>query len=238
MTLMDVCRALLEVQSQLEYAKVLTRATNMMSCETFGGFHIGSTNSVSEKNPLLTQFTNVSPDYTAYFDSVAAKDDPVMQYVKASSLPKIWNQSTYVNAQQGEMWEDMAEFGMLSGIVLGMHLPNHQHFCFGIETSAQWGENDKQAGDTMRDFCLVAIHAHATAARLFEPLQAALVNPLSPREREILVWAAAGKTGWETARILSIAESTVSKHVDSIVKRLECVSKTHAVATAMRAGWL
>lgn len=56
---------------------------------------------------------------------------------------------------------------------------------------------------------------------------------LTDRERDVLSWAARGKTGWETAAILGIAAETVKKHVQSACERLNAGSKTHAVAKAI-----
>ncbi len=53
---------------------------------------------------------------------------------------------------------------------------------------------------------------------------------LSPRELEILTWAAKGKTYWETARILGIAYASVHSHVNSLRLKLNAVNTTHAVA--------
>jgi DNA-binding CsgD family transcriptional regulator len=62
--------------------------------------------------------------------------------------------------------------------------------------------------------------------------------PLSKREREVLQWVSAGKTSWETARVLGIAENTVNNHVKAIKAKLGIVNRVQAVAYAERAGWL
>jgi DNA-binding CsgD family transcriptional regulator len=57
---------------------------------------------------------------------------------------------------------------------------------------------------------------------------------LTARERECLRWSADGKTIWEISELLGIAERTVKKHIESATTQLGCVSKTHAVARAIR----
>lgn len=57
---------------------------------------------------------------------------------------------------------------------------------------------------------------------------------LSPREREILKWLAEGKNTWDVSSILYISESTVKFHINNIMKKLDAVNRTHAVAIAMR----
>jgi LuxR family transcriptional regulator, transcriptional regulator of spore coat protein len=59
---------------------------------------------------------------------------------------------------------------------------------------------------------------------------------LSPRELEILTWAANGKTYWETARILGIAYASVHSHANSLRLKLNAVNVTHAVARGYELG--
>ncbi len=56
---------------------------------------------------------------------------------------------------------------------------------------------------------------------------------LSQREREVLSWVAAGKTAWEISRILRISESTANKHVTSAMRKLDCVTRSQAIAKAL-----
>ena len=57
---------------------------------------------------------------------------------------------------------------------------------------------------------------------------------LTPRERDVLAWAAAGKTAWETSRILSISESTIIRHLANIRAKLDVMNTTHAIAKALK----
>ena len=66
----------------------------------------------------------------------------------------------------------------------------------------------------------------------------AAVLPLSRREREVLSWLRHGKSNWEISRILGISERTVKFHVTSIMRKLNAVTRTQAVALAMELGVL
>ena len=61
---------------------------------------------------------------------------------------------------------------------------------------------------------------------------------LSPRESACLHWAAAGKTSWETGRILEISESTVNFHLRNASRKLQVRGRRAAVAAAIRRGLL
>lgn len=56
---------------------------------------------------------------------------------------------------------------------------------------------------------------------------------LTDRERDVLNWAARGKTAASTAEILGISTETVDTHVKNAVRRLGAGNKTHAVAKAI-----
>ena len=56
---------------------------------------------------------------------------------------------------------------------------------------------------------------------------------LTPREREVLRWTAAGKTSCEIGIILGISARTVNFHVTSILSKLNAVNKTQAVVKAV-----
>jgi LuxR family quorum sensing-dependent transcriptional regulator len=57
---------------------------------------------------------------------------------------------------------------------------------------------------------------------------------LSPREIEVLMWAARGKSAAEISEILNIAKRTVDAHALSAVQKIGAVNRTHAVAIAVR----
>lgn len=56
---------------------------------------------------------------------------------------------------------------------------------------------------------------------------------LTDRERDVLAWAARGKTVADTAEILTISEETVETHVRNAMRKLDANNKTHAVAKAI-----
>ena len=61
---------------------------------------------------------------------------------------------------------------------------------------------------------------------------------LYPREIQVLKLAAKGKGNKEIADILSISERTVQTHLVNIFKKLGATSRTQAVLTALKEGWI
>lgn len=62
------------------------------------------------------------------------------------------------------------------------------------------------------------------------------VSPLSEREREVLRWAAVGKTSCEIGMILGVTERTINFHVASAISKLNASNKTHAAVKALLLG--
>jgi len=61
-------------------------------------------------------------------------------------------------------------------------------------------------------------------------------QPLSDREREVLSWAARGKSALDTADIMKLSEETVKTHVRNALKKLDANNKTHGVTKAIYLG--
>jgi DNA-binding NarL/FixJ family response regulator len=77
------------------------------------------------------------------------------------------------------------------------------------------------------------------ASRLLRELitpQASPIEPLSEREREVLVLVAQGHSNREIAERLVLAEGTVKNHVSNILGKLQAENRTQAADIARRHG--
>ena len=61
-------------------------------------------------------------------------------------------------------------------------------------------------------------------------------STLTPRERDVLVLVAQGRSNHDIARILSIGDRTVQTHLSNILIKLELTSRTQAALWAVREG--
>jgi len=64
------------------------------------------------------------------------------------------------------------------------------------------------------------------------------LSPLSRREIEILDYVAGGHSNKQISNRCDISEHTVKNHLTTIMQKLNAKDRTHAVVTALRAGWL
>lgn len=59
---------------------------------------------------------------------------------------------------------------------------------------------------------------------------------LSMREKEVLKWLKMGKSSWDISIILGISERTVNFHITNIMKKLDAMTRTQAVAISIEKG--
>jgi LuxR family maltose regulon positive regulatory protein len=87
----------------------------------------------------------------------------------------------------------------------------------------------------------VVMPSQKTPSLAAEPLSGpsqALIEPLSPRELEVLHLIAQGRTNKEIARQLVVAPGTVKAHTSHIYRKLDVTNRTEAVARARQLGIL
>ena len=83
---------------------------------------------------------------------------------------------------------------------------------------------------------LVVLQPADVDALLVNPRPAALSEPLTPREMEVLGLLAEGQSNKSIAYRMGISEHTVKFHVTSIMTKLNAGSRTEAVTLGIRQG--
>jgi DNA-binding CsgD family transcriptional regulator len=84
----------------------------------------------------------------------------------------------------------------------------------------------------IRDFQVLACSFHEHVLRREKVLPPNI--QLSPKQLEVLKWAATGKTEWEVGAILNVSTRTVKYHMAGAFARLGTPNKVSAVARAVR----
>lgn len=159
------------------------------------------------------------------------------------ALGHLLTERGYAVTVAGDMpWRDVgAVAGALGDAVVGIsvHLPvAARDLREGIQVlrrQAPWARI--VAGGPVelpRQLPFDAVAAPGDPAAVFEEL----VNPLSVRERDVLLRVAEGRTNNQIADELGVRPATVKTHLDRLFVKLGAPDRASAVAVAMRQGWL
>ncbi len=227
--------SILEVETKDQLHTELYKFSQQLGFQTF------SASAVIDHFLGEPEFITIDNTPTAYRDLYNNKDigkrDPVMQHCKTKSVPIIWNQGTYVKANEGGTWEEQARFGYRCGITLALHMPEGRHFVLGVDRDQELPADPVEVTRMVASLQLFAVHAQEASMRMLMPATATPGLPsLTPRELETLRWTMEGKTAWEVANVLGISERTAVLHANNAMHKLGCVNKHQAVLKALRLG--
>ena len=157
--------------------------------------------------------------------------DPIARLCRRWTMPFVWSKASYAHEQDPRALEVMrvaAQFRIKRGFVVPIHGLN------GYEAAVSMSGVDLEIPPTSKP----AIHLMALYA--FDRMRCLIgavsknIPSLTQREREVLTWAAQGKSALEIAEILKITKRTVDEHTQITVRKLGAKNRTHAVAIALR----
>jgi LuxR family quorum sensing-dependent transcriptional regulator len=158
--------------------------------------------------------------------------DPIIRLCRSTVQPFEWSEAPYDRATEpraAEVMDRATDFRMREGFCLPIHGINGYEACFSMS-----GTDLDLTPRTKPALHLMAMYAFERARRLLDTRPGQEANPLTPRERETLLWAAEGKSAADTGEILGITERTVTAHIVSACQKLEAANKTQAVARALQ----
>jgi LuxR family quorum sensing-dependent transcriptional regulator len=170
-----------------------------------------------------------------WFEIYAREDyvrvDPVIRLCGRTVHPFEWAEAPYDPEREpraDEVMRRAADFRMARGFCLPIHGLNGYEACLSMS-----GVDLDLNCRTKPAIHLMALYAFERVRQLVHP-ESPRDNPLTAREREVLTWAAAGKTAADTGQILGITERTVVAHMANAGEKLGAATKTHAVAKAIK----
>jgi LuxR family quorum sensing-dependent transcriptional regulator len=158
--------------------------------------------------------------------------DPVIRHLRRTPMPFEWSEVRFDPEREPRAAELMGrrkDFGFDGALVVPIPGPAGSMACVSMGA--------RKLILTPRDrrpLHLMAYYAFERVAGFRQAQLPARRRSLTDREREVLSWAAVGKSAWEISEILSIAERTVNEHAQTAFRKLGAANRTHAVALAIR----
>ncbi|HFD32228.1 MAG TPA: LuxR family transcriptional regulator [Gammaproteobacteria bacterium] len=127
-----------------------------------------------------------------------------------------------------EFYSQAKSYGLANGF---SHIISNQQI-FGLMSVA-----GKELVNSPRNQAILnnlAPHLHQLVLSLTHQKEKANLPRLTPREREVLLWAMEGKSNWEISVVLGIGRESVKGHIANILRKLNASNRTHAVAIALQ----
>lgn len=158
--------------------------------------------------------------------------DPSIRYCKRMLRPYRWVKEAPYDPEREpralEVVQRAADFGMLDGLVIPIARP-------AAEAGHVWAGGRALSFEEreLPAIHLMALYAFDRVLQLRRPL-ASPEPGLTPREQEVLTWAALGKPAWEIGKILKISARTANAHIVNARQKLGAVNRTQAVMIALR----
>ncbi len=139
------------------------------------------------------------------------------------------------NKKERSILSQASDAGLKNGVAVSLCNTHQEHIAMGFASSAGGVEFSPALLSVLKlasiQFYDVYQHLHRKTSTMHnEPVQ------LSAREREVLQWAALGKSNTDIGAILNISDATVAYFLQRCFAKLDANSKTLAVVKALRLG--
>lgn len=188
-------------------------------------------------SPLI--LTDYSPKWAQHYgEQNYASVDPMVQDCSRSMIPVIWHRRPLSeNKDTDRLFDEARQHGLGTGMTCSI-LGGPGELALLSLTMEQDRQADRRTVERqVSQGHMLMSYLHEGLRRLDrQAAQAAPPIRLTAREKEILTWISAGKTSWEIACILAVAERTVIFHVDNAMRKLDTRTRTQAVAKALALG--
>ena len=207
-------------------------------------FYVGTTGEEWEQDYIRNGFFNV---------------DEVIKVARRTNRPFTWGRVP-LPPQLGvrksgamKVFEAAADHRFTEGLVVPLHFVDPLGRMHSALCSVIWQDRvedfHKATSSAYHELHLILIYwmqrsidlreaqrRPQTSDKVFAEREQALGMHLTDRERDVISWAARGKTLGDTAEILSISAETVESYVKNAIIKLRAGNKTHAVAKAIHLG--
>jgi DNA-binding CsgD family transcriptional regulator len=173
-----------------------------------------------------------------YDEEGYANIDPTVSHCVKTTIPIIWKNEIFKGRKEARVRSEAKDCGLVSGVSFPVHGSRGEAAMLSLSTSRESREAQDDIVATMGKAQLLTCYLHEAVQRIVlskGPIPLKKIN-LTEREKECLLWAAEGKTGWEIANIIKISERTVTFHLQNVVQKLGVVNRQQAISRALSMG--
>lgn len=170
--------------------------------------------------------------------------DPVVLSCRRNVMPLNWSNIAPGKFEGGQREQDMSvmdeakEFGLSYGWTVPLHNAGGGWNLFSIASSSydNFFMHDHDPRLALAYLILPVINKVITETSVERLEKQSRANSVTKREREVIAWAADGKTNWETSLIMGISESTVRFHLKNVTRKMGAANTVNTVSKAILYG--
>jgi DNA-binding CsgD family transcriptional regulator len=185
---------------------------------------------------------NYPDDWMSHYEANQyEKKDPVPQYALANDRPFTWDSLVRLRElkpEQKKVMNEAREAGLLDGIGIPIYGRNGELAGVGMASSSGGVRPDINLLTKIR---ALSLQFHLVYTELEKKNCSRRDNisrnvRLTAREKEILLWAAEGKSDAVIAELIGVSHATIRFHMNNIFKKLNANERTLATVKAIRRG--
>ncbi|MGQ0485279.1 MAG: helix-turn-helix transcriptional regulator [Hyphomicrobiales bacterium] len=184
----------------------------------------------------LTWLSTYDENYmSVYMRDYTPLGDPAFTICFDRLLPLDWAEIRDANETAKSIHHAAERFGIgRQGISFPIRDPGSGEAMFSVNFECDDRQWLSIRGDLVNVFHLFAHYFHLRMKDVISGRPVTAEFDLSPREREVLRWAAEGKTAWETAQLIGVSERAIRLYTENAMSKLRAKTKTQAVAIAVK----
>jgi DNA-binding CsgD family transcriptional regulator len=185
---------------------------------------------------------NYPDDWMSYYKANGyERIDPVPRYGYTTSNPFTWDlvtQTRELRREEKKVMNEARDAGLLDGLAIPLCGHNGELAGVGMASSTGGVHPDANLLSKIR---ALSYQFHLTYTELIRKKDHAASGSLghvhlSAREKEILLWAAEGKSDAVIADLIGVTHATIRFHMNNIFKKLQANERTLATVKAIRHG--
>lgn len=178
-----------------------------------------------------------------YFEEQYQHVDPVLRRARAPGGPFLWDgrdRGAARSSKERRFFDDALTFKIRTGVTIPIAAGYGRFaaFTFAVDDRSPGLDRLAENAKELLQIMGVTYHAHVDAKITDTAVSDGAGALLTLRERQCLAWTSSGKTMQEIAMILGVTSRAVKFHLDNGRRKLGASTMPHAVALAIRHGFL
>ena len=195
------------------------------------------------KSPVFIFFNMTMKWIERYLEMGYHQSDPIRNYYPNNNLPWIWNVKddwSKIDKNAVEFMRDIESHGYAGGLCIPLFSAQNTRGFINLVTRNPSLEDLYDSLDgAAAQVAFILRYVQEEISRIsFRDAENINLNPLSTRQKEVLLWVGEGLTSKGIGEILGISYRTVESYLEEIQQKLCVSNRQQAVTRAVSLGYV